>query len=74
MYAMTRFDPALFPPAEAERFVSDLFHDGEAPGKAESVEIRDHILALYRRFLAQGESAEDWKIPLFDFLKDLPEK
>jgi hypothetical protein len=69
MYAMTRFDPALFPPAEAEDFVSRLF---TAPGSPpEAAAVRLHIMSLYRRFLAEGENAAHWRDPLLGFLKSL---
>ena len=79
MYAMTCYDPRLFPPAEAECFVSCLFREARTPGKEDSEEIREHILSLYRRFLAQGEatggfSGGDWTKPLLDFLSGLPRK
>ena len=72
MYAMTRFDPALFPPAEAERFAADLFRQGQNPAGGDAENIRRHIITLYRRFLAEGESAAFWAKPLLDFLKELP--
>jgi hypothetical protein len=70
MYAMSRFDPRLFPPAEAERFASDLFREGKNFSREDGDEIREHILELYRRFLAEGEKSEDWKKPLLDFLRE----
>jgi len=72
MYAMTRFDPRLYPPGEAEHFVADLFSEANKPAKADADEIRQHILSLYHRFLAEGETASDWKTPLLDFLRELP--
>jgi hypothetical protein len=72
LYAMTRFDPGLFPPAEAERFTACLFLETKAPGKEDAGEIRKHILSLYRRFLAEGESDPDWTKPLLGFLKSQP--
>ena len=75
LYAMTSYDPGLFPPEEAERFVNDLFADAKKPDSGDIIEIREHILSLYRHFLAEGEiygQGEDWKKPLFDFLKSLP--
>jgi hypothetical protein len=72
MYAMTMFDPALFPPDEAERFVSGIFADTKIPGKADGDEvrheIREYILSLYRRFLSEGGSCDDWTEPLLKFL------
>jgi hypothetical protein len=54
--------------------VSDLFRKEQVPAKGDAEEIRQHILCLYRRFLAEGEAAADWTGPLLDFLKELPEK
>ena len=72
LYAMTRLDAVLFPPEEAVRFVYDLFTGSTRPDDADTVEIREHILSLYNRFLAEGEESSDWKEPLLDFLKTLP--
>ena len=78
MYAMTRFEPALFPQAEAERFVSDLFSDvkhlvplsGTEKSRQETAEeIREHILSLYRHFVESGNNP-DWTEPLLNFLKE----
>ena len=80
MYAMSRFDrftrsnQYLFPPAEAERFVSDLFREGNSITREDGEEIRTYILSLYRRFLTEGEKCDDWKKPLLDFLNELPRK
>ena len=73
MYAMTMFDPRLFPPDEAERFVSALFREAKAPDKEDAAAIRSHILSLYRRFLAEGDESQ-WQKPLLDFLKEMPNK
>jgi hypothetical protein len=67
MYAMTRYDPHLFPPDEAERFTEGIFREAKIPDKADADAIRGHILSLYRRFLSEGDS--DWTKPLLDFLK-----
>ena len=72
LYAMTKYDPALFPPEEAEKFVSGIFSGSESPNKTDSEEIRQHILSLYRRFMAEGENSIDWKEPLFTFLEEMP--
>ncbi|MCL2382387.1 MAG: hypothetical protein FWC64_12515 [Treponema sp.] len=74
MYAMTKFEPGLFPSGEAERFAAELFTGETEPGKGDAEEIRRHILSLYRRFIAEGEAARDWTKPLLDFLKELPPK
>jgi hypothetical protein len=74
MYAMTRFEPDLFTPTEAESFVSGLFCESITPDRAGAEEIRAYILSMYRRFLAEGEGAENWTKPLLDFLKELPLK
>jgi hypothetical protein len=78
MYAMSRFDPALFPAEEAEIFAKALFspRDGLPEGdavKAEDVsEIRRHIAGLYHRFVEEGKNAKHWTEPLLGFLKNLP--
>jgi hypothetical protein len=78
MYAMTCFDGGLFPPEEAEDFVSRLFSKSLAASDAEL--IRTHILSLYRRFLDErgnaesGFSRQGWEKPLVDFLRGLPAK
>jgi hypothetical protein len=70
MYAMTRFDPSLFPPEEAEDFVSRLFEGPRSPENREA--IREHIITLYRRFVREGDSAPSWKDPLLAFLAAQP--
>jgi hypothetical protein len=78
MYAMSRFDPALFPPSEAEAFVARLFAERRPlPGipAADGELIRGHILALYRRFMDESPASGDpWEAPLLRFLQELPEK
>jgi hypothetical protein len=84
MYAMTRFDPALFPPQEAEIFVSRLFAtQGTLPGipglpgipAADGAIIRSHIIALYRRFMDESPApGRPWEEPLLRFLRELPER
>jgi hypothetical protein len=73
MYAMSRFDPALFPPSEAEIFVSRLFaRPGPLPGLSppDGRLIRDHIIALYRRFMDDVSGPTDpWEEPLLRFLQ-----
>jgi hypothetical protein len=73
MYAMTIYDPKLFPPDEAERFVSDLFKDAKKMDQANSNEIREYILFLYHRFITQKETGGEWTEPLLDFLKEYPQ-
>jgi hypothetical protein len=78
MYAMTRFDPVLFPPPEAETFVSRLFASpGPLPGipPADGELIRGHIIALYRRFMDESPPpGAPWEEPLLRFLQKLPQK
>ncbi|WP_010260288.1 hypothetical protein [Treponema primitia] len=73
MYAMSRFDPAMFPPEEAEVFVARLFTPRTAlPGLAQEdgAIIRDHIITLYRRFMADSsDPGEPWEAPLIRFLE-----
>ena len=74
MYAMTSFDPRLFPQEEAERFTSEIFRNAKAPAGKDSDNIRDHILSLYNKFRAEGEAAvhggRNWNEPLLEFLKN----
>jgi len=98
LYAMTRFDPALFPPEEAEAFAAQLF--GKAPPppagsdgvaltnpkvrphavpktrlpEEDAAEIKAHIVSLFRRFLAEGETAQPWNEPLLRFISQMPGK
>jgi hypothetical protein len=74
MYAMTRFEGGLFPPAEAEDFASRLFLRDPLPCPGDGELVRAHISALYRRFLEEGASAPSWETPLIDFLKSHPRK
>ncbi|GHU60783.1 hypothetical protein FACS189445_1120 [Spirochaetia bacterium] len=70
MYAMRRFDPRLFPPAEAERFVSRLFAEPDGLTPADGQIIRDHITALYRCFMEDSlDPGEPWEAPLIRFLR-----
>jgi hypothetical protein len=70
LYAMGRFDGALFPPAEAEDFVSRIFTGGIAAEDGEL--IRNHIRDLYRRFVREGRNGGPWDEPLVNFLRALP--
>jgi hypothetical protein len=78
MYAMSRFDPDLFPQEEAETFVQNLFSSRSGLPKGDAVkakdvpEIREHILTLYRRFIEEGKKAGHWTEPLIGFLASLP--
>jgi hypothetical protein len=78
MYAMSRFDPDLFPVEEAEIFAEGLFSPqdglpgGDAVAAQDIPEIRSHIAGLYRRFVEEGKNAAHWTDPLFDFLASLP--
>jgi hypothetical protein len=72
LYTMTRFDPALFPPDEAERFASDLFRSCRNPSEENAAGIRAHIISLYRRFLEEGRKADDWRTPILKFLARQP--
>jgi hypothetical protein len=72
MYAMTRFDPLLFPREEGADFVSRLFLTAEKPGPGDADSIRGHIRDLYLAFLEAGEAAESWEEPLLAFLRSRP--
>jgi hypothetical protein len=72
LYAMTCFDRNLFSPEEAQSFLSDLFVRPSTISGTTASAIREHIQGLYRRFLAQGEAAADWKEPILAFLSEQP--
>ena len=80
VYAMTRFDPDLFPPDEAEDFCSRLFGTAPYPlGSPETglpagdiAEIRAHITDSYRRFSQEGKTAGSWEEPILNFLRRSP--
>jgi hypothetical protein len=68
MYALTRFDPELFPPEEAKNFAARLFTTGGAEPASPADDLpwmsvetadlaREYIIKLYRSFLSQGETA-----------------
>jgi hypothetical protein len=70
MYTMSRFDPALFPPEEAEVFVSRLFVDPDGFLAEDGVRIRDHIITLYRCFMDGIRPGDPWDAPLLEFLRE----
>jgi hypothetical protein len=72
LFAMSAFDKTLFPPEEAEDFVSRLFVHPRGIDEAAVCAVREHILSLYRRFLLPD--AGEWTDPLLAFLSSLPEK
>ncbi|MDR2110743.1 MAG: hypothetical protein LBP32_05495 [Spirochaetaceae bacterium] len=74
MYAMTCFDKAAFPPAEAEAFAGEIFANAEDIAPRDRDAVRDHIITLYRRFLGEGKTGTAWEAPLLDFLAALPQK
>jgi hypothetical protein len=41
---------------------------------ADAAEIKNHIINLYRRFLAEGKTAHNWTEPLLRFLQQSPKK
>jgi hypothetical protein len=66
MYAMTCFEEKLFPPREAEEFVSRLFIRSLPPADAEI--IKTHIITLYGEFLSEKGRSKTWDEPLVNFL------
>lgn len=68
MYAMTRFDPRLFPQEEARAFSSRLFIHAEVLNAEDSTSIRNHIAELYARFFEEGNKTGSWEEPLLAFL------
>jgi len=90
LYAMTSFNPAIFPPEEAEAFTALLFspapdkskmppncyiHPAASPSTTlsenDKTEIKNHILSLYRRFLAEGKTSKFWGEPLVNFIREM---
>ncbi len=69
MYAMTRFDPPLFPESEAEAFTAALFRDGVL-SDSDAALVRARILSLYRQFLDEGGVSDSWTKPLLAFLEE----
>ncbi|GHU54455.1 hypothetical protein FACS189442_0700 [Spirochaetia bacterium] len=67
MYAMTCFDGELFPPSEAEDFVSRLFT--EPADQQDGEIIKNYIVNLYRHFLSERPAGEAWDMPLINFLR-----
>ena len=78
MYAMSRLEPALFPPEEAAAFTERLFTCGkDAPGgprlQPEDIPvIREYIIGLYQSLMNEGAGAGNWTEPLLRFLESLP--
>jgi hypothetical protein len=68
LYAMTRYDAALFSADEAHDFAGRLFLSGPISDAARTA-IKKHILDLYHSFLDAGARSENWEQPLLDFLK-----
>jgi hypothetical protein len=72
-FAHMLFDPA---PSVSETPHNCRVHPSAAPGTmlpdADKSIIISHILALYRRFLLERESAKSWEEPLLNFLRALP--
>jgi hypothetical protein len=68
MYAMSCFEPALFPEEEAVNFASSLFTRPGSP--RESKAIRTYIIEKYRQFMEEGKQGTDWKAPLLAFLSN----
>jgi len=84
LYAMRRFNPALFSADDAEAFVNRLFTGGAADIPPEyapfytgplvhtedAPRLREQIMSLYQSFVKTD--ASDWTTPLLDFLISLP--
>ncbi|HCM25231.1 MAG TPA: hypothetical protein DIC34_01565 [Treponema sp.] len=72
MYAMTRFDPDLFPRDIALAFADDLFRAQGKPDAGDSAAIRAHVASFYDRLLNEGKAAAHWSEPLIAFLASCP--
>jgi hypothetical protein len=68
MYAMSRFDPVLFPPDEAKQFAEQLYLNETQPSAEDSRLIRGHIISLYEQFMQEGIETPRWEDPLIHFL------
>ncbi len=69
MYAMSHFDPALFPAEEAKRFAAQLFINAADIPQDDAHLIREHIFSLYDRFMQEGKESAHWEEPLIHFLQ-----
>jgi hypothetical protein len=69
MYAMSCFDAPLFSMKEAEQFAEQLYIHENEPNTEDSRLIREHIFALYKRFMQEGSETSHWEDPLIQFLK-----
>jgi hypothetical protein len=69
LYTMTCFDRALFPPEEADDFVSHLFTHTQRPTPEDSTRIRASIIERYTAFLSEAAGASSWEEPLLGFLR-----
>ncbi|GAB1483858.1 hypothetical protein MASR2M78_26740 [Treponema sp.] len=72
LYAMTSFDPLLFPKEEAERFVSQLFLHESSPSPEHAAIIRNYILTAYENYLMKSKMVLDWRIPILEFISTCP--
>jgi hypothetical protein len=66
MYAMTRFDPPLFPEAEGRDFAAAHFTRPGSPKERDAV--CSYIIERYGQFVEAGKQNADWRTPLLDFL------
>jgi len=70
------FTEKLFSPAPPAGKITAVCreHPSAAPptkiSGEDQAEIKNHILTLYRRFLAEGKTAKSWEEPLVNFLRD----
>ncbi len=74
MYAMSHFDPALFPAEEAKRFAAQLFLNAADISEDDAHLVREHIFSLYDRFMQEGKESAHWEEPLIHFLQSSPKK
>jgi len=70
-----KFTDLIFspPPKADEETKKNRVHPSAAPftkiSEDDKTEIRNHIMALYYRFLDEGKTAKNWYEPLLNFLK-----
>jgi len=71
------FTEQLFSPAPPACEITAVKreHPSAAPAtrisKEDQIEIKRHILTLYRRFLYEGKTAKTWEEPLVNFLREM---
>lgn len=53
---------------DARKFISELFVSPEGFGEEEALKIREHISAIFEKYLEDGAEAANWYEPVYEFL------